>query len=98
MGEGLNCATCLQTHTVTTIERSIADESSKTPKATDPARISSICGRSSPTSLEVGRAGELDRMGSTVARSIAMVDTLCEGSRSIVSLCLLVVVMLGAIS
>ena len=51
-------------HTVMTIERSIADVSSKHPKATNP-RISSICEKLSPTSLAVGRitVGELDCTG-----------------------------------
>lgn len=51
-------------HTVMIIERSIADVSSKHPKATNP-RISSICEKLSPTSLAVGRitVGELDCTG-----------------------------------
>ena len=61
-----------------TIERSIADVSSKTPKATNP-RISSIGEKSSPTSLAVGRVGELDCTGS-------IVDTCCEMPRSTVGL------------
>lgn len=56
----LDFMTCLQIHTVMTIERSIADVSIKTPKATNP-RISSIRGRLSPISLMVGR---MDCLGS----------------------------------
>ena len=90
---------CLQIHTVMTIERSTADESSKTPKATNP-RISSIGKRLSPTSLEVGRVvGELDgtsRIKLCDPCLVVAVDGFCEGSIAIV--CPPIVVLLGAIS
>lgn len=86
-------------HTVMTIEKSIADVSSKHPKATNP-RISSICERLSPTSLAVGRitVGELDCTGSIkfcdASLLVVVVGASCEGS----TVCLLTVVTLGAIS
>ena len=91
---------CLQIHTVMTIERSTADVSSKTPKATN-LRISSIGERSSPTSLEVGRVvGELEGTGRIKlcdACLVVAVDDFCEGSIAII-VCPPIVVLLGAIS
>lgn len=80
--------TCLQMHTVMIIERSTADVSSKTPKATNP-RISFIGERSSPTSLEVGRVvGELDGTGRIklcdASCLVVAVDDFCEGSIAII--------------
>jgi hypothetical protein len=81
------------------IERSIADVTSKQPKATNP-RINSICERLSPTSLAVEKVGELDCTGSIkscdASLTVVVVDTFCEGN--VVRPLTVYVVMLGAIS
>jgi hypothetical protein len=83
------------------IERSIADVTSKQPKATNP-RINSICERLSPTSLAVEKVGELDCTGNCNIKScdaslaVVVVDAICEGS--VVRPLTVYVVMLGAIS
>ena len=91
----------LQMHTVMIIEKSIADVSSKHPKATNP-RISSICEKLSPTSLAVGRivVGELDCTGNIDASllMVVVVGTFCEGSTTEYTVRPLTVVTLGAIS